>query len=225
MKNHGTEHWRELMIGALYDELDTAEQAELDAALQRDATLQAEFSELQQTRTTLARLGEGADTPDSVFLFPEPTKLTPISRSARKRWLAPAAGFAAAAMLFVGLLIAGLRVDRTPEGILVRFAGEDPRNTTPAAAFENQEHFVSRAEFAAATEYLMGATMQRLDEIERRQASTQTEMARSLYGALSESQQMHFADLKHRIDMAALSSAVVNQYGRPVGTLPKEMNE
>lgn len=132
---------RQRMVAALYDELPEEELHELQARIAADPELSREWEELRGARAFLQEAASEEPAPQFVFLGPEPA--APRARTARRdragagwfeRWLAglrgPATGFALAAGTLVVLVAAGLRVDRTPGGLIVHFGGSTPE--TPA---------------------------------------------------------------------------------------------
>jgi len=193
--------WRERMVAALYGEVSAGEQAELQAAMERDAGLRRDFEELTEARTALRRLLDSAEDADEEPAKPGWSALRRRPAPGRRRpWrpvLAASVGFAVAASLFVGLLFAGLRVDRTPGGVVVRL-DRDAESVTQAPI-----PYVTRDELAAVAELLAAGTASRLDQLERRQAAVQAEVAKTLYDALAVTQQRQFHDLRNRIELAA----------------------
>ena len=66
MNNDTKAHWRDVMIGALYGELEAEELAEFETALAEHEDLRSEWQELQSTREALHRLGAAETTPGPV---------------------------------------------------------------------------------------------------------------------------------------------------------------
>jgi hypothetical protein len=193
--------WRDRMVQALCGELDDDQRAELEAAVQADPELLSDWRELEQAHAALAVLDTPAGDGGFEFAMPPDTAGVPRTRT-WWRWAASSAiGFAAAASVFLALLVAGLRIDRTPGGLLVGFGPLEA--ATSAAPATGASSPVTRAELALFAQELVGATAARLDELERRQTTTQAEATRALFGALSERQQLHYDDLRSRIDLAA----------------------
>ncbi len=210
MTEQTLDHWRERMVSALYGEVSAEEMQELEAAMQLDESLRQDWSELHEARVGLRILAEEpvpADTETS-FLPPNDGR----NRLARRRWLLPAAaglvGFAAAASVCFVLLLAGLRIDRTGDGLLVRLGGSA---APPPSRGEAQ---LTRSEMAAYTQLLMEVTDARFAEAEQRQAATQSEVAQALFDALAQRQQYQYDDLRTRIDLAVYHTAA-NQRSLP----------
>jgi hypothetical protein len=102
------------------------------------------------------------------------------------------------------LLGAGLRIDGTGSGLLVSFGGPSTEGFgTDVAVPAGGEVRLTRSELAALAQVMVDATTARLDQLERRQTSSQTEVARALYDALAGQQQQQYNDLRARIDYAA----------------------
>jgi hypothetical protein len=129
---------RQRMIAALYGELAPREQREFEAELAADETLRREWVELRGARAFLSETPLGDEAPRFVFLDPEPAAGRAGAASTRVRarrrfdwgWLgplrAPVGGFALAGAAVIVLLLLGLRVDRTPAGLVVRFGPPPP---------------------------------------------------------------------------------------------------
>jgi len=227
MNDRPLDDWRDTMIAALYGELSTDRLAELEARLETDEELRREWRELGQTREVLQRLGEAEVAQAPVFGSPpeayervEPGRVVPLWRWA----LASAAGFAAAATVFVALLLAGLRADSTGGGFLVRFGragSEGPVQSVDLATARTGEvtaagqSYLTRAEFALLAQMIMDSTTVRLDELERRQSSAQFEMTQALYEALAVRQQRQYDDLKTQIQLAAVRASGARSQGDP----------
>jgi hypothetical protein len=199
------DHWRDRMVAALYGELEPAAKRELEEALAGDDALRRDWEELQQARVALRELagreGREVEAPAhrSALLWSPP-----VQRGARRWLLAGGVGFAAAAVLFLGLLVAGLRVDRTPAGLLVRLDGSPAAELEAATAMAPAagQRGVTRAEFAEVAQALFDGTTARLDELERRQTGAQVELTQALYDALAVRQERQFDDLRNRIELA-----------------------
>lgn len=203
------------MIAALYGELAEEERAQLEAALEQDEDLRREWDELNEARACLQLLDEPPQPAAEPFRFASPAAAEPVT-TARviplRQWLLPAAaGFAAAATLFLGLLLAGLRVDRTPGGVLVGFgtptaeAAPAAQQTEPAAATDTllaSQRLISREELAMFAQVVAETTVARLNQLEQRQTRSQAEVAQALYEALAVSQQRQYVDLRNRIELA-----------------------
>jgi len=221
MTDERLDRWRDLMVSALYDELPPDERAELEAELARDPALTVEWRELQSTRAWLQEAAGGeTDTADlEVVLPPQPASRT-------SWWQRPAvtagAGFAAAASLFVALLLAGLRVDATDGGLLVRFASPEPSAnavidgapTGPEVVARGGEP-VTREEFARFADLLVQATSSQLDQLERRQSANQVQLVGALYDALAVDQRRQYDDLRTRLDAAMVQASLNEAAGSP----------
>lgn len=115
---------KQLMIGALYGELSPAEEAEFQRLLADDPELDAEYAELQGTRSLLGEWAGDQESPGFVFLGPESA---PHARGTgwlarlRAGMSAPAWGFAAAATVLVVLMASGFRVDRMGNSLVLGF--------------------------------------------------------------------------------------------------------
>ena len=120
MKDTTLDPKRQLLIAALYGELDADGEARFQAAIDEDPALRAEWDELRETRALLesASAPEPAITREFVFVRPPETKPT-----WRQRIFAfsPAWGFASVACGLVILLGAGLRLDQVDNGLVLRF--------------------------------------------------------------------------------------------------------
>jgi hypothetical protein len=225
MTDKALDHWRDRMVEALYGELDEEQMREFAEQLERDGELAQEWRELNETRASLARLAEAEPVPEHRLSTPlqASRRFGKVTTFPRWRWaLASAAGFAAAATLFLALLVAGLRVDHTPAGLLVRFSGgageelsldPDADSMRRAAVSGGRQQYLTRAEFAAMAQMMMDATANRLEDLERRQSSSQFEMTRALYDALAVSQQRGFDELSAQVQVAAYRVGGANPYG------------
>ena len=213
MTDERLDRWRDLMVAALYDELPVDERTELEAELARNSELAQEWRELESTRAWLAEAGDAeADARDLELVLP------PRGRT-RTWWQRPGltagAGFAAAASLFVALLLAGLRVDATDGGLLVRFASaaDGAVATAPEAPVGPEVvarggEPVTREEFARFADLLVQATSVQLDQLERRQSANQVQLVGALYDALAVDQRRQYDDLRTRLDTAMLQASL-----------------
>lgn len=133
----------EKMIAALYGELSEDEEREFMASLSTDEALRAQWEELQAVRSFLKRAEVQDPTPSFVYVPPsEPLERFAAGNDAagnahRRPWArlrgllrSPATGFALATTALVILLLAGLRVDRMADGVVVRFG--PPPEPAPA---------------------------------------------------------------------------------------------
>jgi hypothetical protein len=218
MTDRPLDRWRDLMVAALYDELEPDERHELDQAIAADQELQRDWQELVEARQLVAALdadrGPGAGAP-----WIEGPAQPAIRRGAGRplAWLglAAAAGFILGAGLLAAMLVAGLRVDRTTAGLLVHFGGgsrpaqlvEPEWSPAAALAAADRQRQLTRAELAAFAQAVLETTDARLDELERRQTDAQVMLTRALYESLARSQQRHYDDLRNRIDLAAYQTA------------------
>jgi hypothetical protein len=218
MTDRPIDSWRDTMVAALYGELSDDEMREFEALLEQHDELRHDWQELLQVRAGLQRLAREDEEPSFAFRLPpaqataeQASKVVPLWRWA----VASAAGFAAAASIFLVLLTAGLRVDRTAGGVLVRFGGTAGEATAVSQAVDDSaawvgQETITRAEFAALADALIGATAARLDELERRQVYSQAEVARALYDALAVQQQRQYDNLTSQIQLALLRSGGAN---------------
>lgn len=210
------DEWRDRMVAALYDELPADERQLLEARLESDPGMRREWDELRETRRMLRSLA--GDLPEGAVV---PFEARPAGggSTATRRWLPPAAaGFAAAATVFLCLLAAGLRVDRTGDGVLVRFGGGPP--AAPVAA----DQVVTRDELEMVAASLVEATALRMEQLESRQSGVQAELTRALYDALAVQQQRQYEDLRYRIERTA--AQVDGWYPRPAaGTLGPTLDQ
>lgn len=220
-KPHPTsDEWRELMVAALYDELAPDERRRLDARLAADPALAADWRQLVEARELLARdaFRDELATASDFELPPLPERRDDLAARSRvvasTRWWLPATGgFAAAAALFVGLLIAGLRIDSTPQGWLVAFSRGAAEAAAGAPESEPAQHLVAadrvlpdvltRDDFASFANLMLRVTDDRLTTLERRQQDVQTELASTLFTALATTQQRQYDDLRLRLQLAA----------------------
>ena len=213
MNDRPLDLWRDRMVTALFGELSAEQRGELDRALANDEELRRDWQELGEARALLDTIRAEEAVPARFELPPETPSRAPVATVSVWRWaLASAAGFLFAAVLFGGLLLTGLRVDKTPQGILVGFVREtvlepqqQPISTHILA--QDQQQYLTRDEFMSLARTLVGATAARLDELERRQSSTQTETARLLFQALATRQQRQYDDLRARLQLASLRPA------------------
>jgi hypothetical protein len=129
---------RQRMVAALYGELSPEEHREFEAALAADESLRREWEELRGARAFLTAAPLEDEVPQFVFLDPEPAAGRAGTASVRARvgrrlgwgwlasWRSPVGGFALAGAAVIVLLLFGLRVDRTPAGLVVRFGTPAP---------------------------------------------------------------------------------------------------
>ncbi len=213
MTDERLDRWRDQMVAALYDELDARERSELESELERDPELAREWRELREARDWLGADADGDAGVRGLDL------LLPARNSGAGTWrraaMAAGAGFAAAASLFVVLLLAGLRVDATEGSVVVRFA--EPGGATAASAVgagggptltAPDARPVTREEFAHFADLLVRATSSRLDDLERRQSANQMELVGALYDALAVDQRRQYDDLRARLDTAIVRAAM-----------------
>jgi hypothetical protein len=219
MTDTALDRYRDLMVAALYDELPAAERSELEGVLAGNDELRREWQELHEARTLLSSLAASEQDLPPRFALPDTPAVRTISThsSAWRPALASAAGFLIAVLGFSGLLIAGLRIDRTTDGWLIGFGRrattqrEIPTNLRLANA--DGDEFLTKNEFMTVARRLVDVTAARFDDLERRQSEAQTETARVLFRALASRQQVHFDDLRYRLDRA-----VVRTGAKPVQT-------
>ena len=211
MSDRPLDHWRDRMVAALCGELDETERQELERALVADDELRCDWQELAEARAALDTIRNEDDAPQPRFELPP---LAPGDGRGHGVWRwfgAAAAGFLGAALLFGGLLLGGLRVDRTPDGLFVALGHETVLNQRLQAEAQRtlaqeQQQYLTRDEFMSLARTLVGATAARLDELERRQSANQTGTARLLYQALASRQQRQYNDLRARLQVASLRS-------------------
>jgi anti-sigma factor RsiW len=214
MTDRPLDQWRDRMVAALCGELSELERQELEQALAGSEELRRDWQELGEVRALLRAIRPDEDDGGVGFELPPQTALRPpaTQRGAWRGALASAAGFLFAVLLFGGLMLAGLRIDRTPGGVQVGFGretGPDPRlqAASARAVAQEQQEYLTRDEFITLARALVGVTAARLDELERRQSVTQTETARLLFQALATRQQRQFDDLRSRLQLASLRPA------------------
>lgn len=217
------------LVAALLGELDPEERSALERDLTADADLRRQWEELQQARALLHGATAGS-AEDADFTFTWPTSAAP-RRPAARAWLAAAAGFVLAATLFAALLLLGLRADRHDGTLVIAFgptpapSGPRPvtaaelaaavaeRGPTPAAT-------VSRSELAAGLQTVLDVTEARFNALERRQTETQAMLSRSLYEALTTSQQRQIEALATQIRLASLDGGAGSRLHRAQPSLP-----
>lgn len=213
MNDRPLEDWQDRMVLALCGELPDDERRALEQAIVSDPELARNWQELGEARAMLRDLAEDTRRDEPVFTLPPRAAELAVPRwQPWRAGLAAAAGFFLAAVLGGGLLIAGLRVDRTDEGLLVRIgrvASQDDalRATAPAAIPAASPDTVTRAQLVAVTQALAGVVAARLDDLEKRQNDVQTETARVLFQALASRQQRQLDDLWTRIQVASYRGA------------------
>lgn len=213
MNDRPLDDWRDRMVRALCGELLDDERRELEQAIANDPELVRDWQELREARAILRDLAEDTRRDEPTFALPCGSSAPPVARwSPWRAGLAAAAGFVVAALLGGGLLLAGLRVDRTDEGLLVRIgttASQDDalRATAPAAIPAASPDTVTRAQLVTVTQALAGVMAARLDDLEKRQVDAQTETARVLFQALASRQQRQLDDLWTRIQVASYRGA------------------
>ncbi len=212
---------RDRLVSALYGELDESELRAFNTEIAEDAELKTQWSELRAVRQ-LIRDAE-AERMDEAAPQAAPAKTHPIRQLlatlSSSRLAASGFGFAAAATLFVALLVGGLRIDRTPEGLLIRLDGSLASDLAVASGEIGGNAGwggagVSHAEMAELTRALAGATGARLDELERRQVESQAGMTQALYDAILINQQQQYADLRNRIERVAYTAGATPPMAR-----------
>jgi len=121
----------------------------------------------------------------------------------------------------VALLLAGLRVDATDGGLLVRFASPETATVATDGAPVGPEVVarggepVTREEFARFADLLVQATSAQLDDLERRQSASQVQLVGALYDALAVDQRRQYDDLRTRLDAAMLQASLNEAAGAP----------
>ncbi|MEJ2190531.1 MAG: hypothetical protein P8Y93_14225 [Acidobacteriota bacterium] len=116
--NRAQHDWHERMVAALYDEMEEDERRDFETAIAEDQSLAREWEELRHARALLASHLALSSAVEDPYLLPAETLPKRSSQQAPvvpfRRWfMASSTGFAAAAALFVILLIGGLRINRT----------------------------------------------------------------------------------------------------------------
>ena len=228
---------RQRMVAELYGELSPEESAELEASVVEDEALRREWQELREARTFLSRACEQDVEPDFSFTLPagQPAGAPPRALAhLATHWplmAAAAAGFVVAVGLSSALLLGGLRVDRAPEGLLVRFdrslSGEASQVTEAALQAATNpwtaegRDVLTREEFTVFAQTLLELTSVRLDQLEQRQTSSQAYMTRSLFDALATTQQRQYDDLRTRIELASLRDPGPG-FPTPHGAIPPD---
>ena len=132
MKDTTLDPKRQLLIAALYGELDADGEARFQAAIDEDPVLRAEWDELRETRALLETASASEPAMPREFVFVRPPETKPTWRQ-RVFGFSPAWGFASVACGLVILLGAGLRLDQVDNGLVLRFG---PAPVPPAPQTE-----------------------------------------------------------------------------------------
>jgi hypothetical protein len=175
----------EEMIAALYGELPPHREEALMERLRSDETLRREWEELQEIHRVLrvaVRPATQGDRAGRVL--------------ARLRSLVtPARAWAAAAALLLALLAAGLRVDRTPGGLVLHFGGAPPAP---------EVDYVTRDDLDAYTMQVFRGVAAMLEEARARDRATLAYMLQGLSEDLRQNQQRDYEALQAEIQQVGL---------------------
>jgi len=136
MNNDILDPRRQMLIGALYEELSPEEQSAFEALLDEDASLRADWEELRETRRVLAEASAEETAPGFRFLAEDaaapvasPGFFTRLRAGFQSGWV-PAWSFAGATLVLLVMLVAGFRIDRVDGGVAFRFG---PGSEIPTA--------------------------------------------------------------------------------------------
>jgi hypothetical protein len=205
---------RERMVAALYDELSPEERREFESWLEDDPQLRADWEELQAARGFLGSAAAADAVPEMAFpVIPEVAEgaaYRPFDRararsSGRGLWTllrSPAIGFALGAATLAVLLLAGLRVDRVPQGLVLRFSSGDTQD--PAGAAREPAPYITQDQFASFAQELIRTTESRLSNQAQQQNGEMVYFVRGLYDALAERQDRHRAEIDAEMRQAYL---------------------
>jgi hypothetical protein len=120
---------RQLLVSALYGELDPEGEQRFHALLEQDSALRSEWEELREARILLESATEPPSAPEFVFMEPVRADAKPRRRLFGFPLFSPAWGFAGVAAGLVILIGAGLRMDRVDNALVLRF-GPAPTTLT-----------------------------------------------------------------------------------------------
>jgi hypothetical protein len=133
MKEEPVDPRMEKLVASLYKELSPAEERELEAQLERDPELRAEWDDLVSTRSMFGAWELEEKVPSFVFVDPAPSRRSEVGlwEGVRQRF----GGFfavsgwavAAAAILVMVLAVKGYRIEEIDGGYAIRQA---PRNNS-----------------------------------------------------------------------------------------------
>jgi hypothetical protein len=216
---------RERMIAALYDELSPEERREFESWLEDDPQLRADWEELCAARSFLRSAPAGDLAPEMPFpILPEVADGAAFEKargraSGRGLWTflrSPAIGFALGAACLAVLLLAGLRVDRVPQGLVVRFSSGGTQELAGAAG--EPAPYITQADFASFAQELIRSTESRLNSQAQRQSGEMVYIARGLYDALADRQDRHRAEID-----AEMRQAYMGMIG--LGTLSRDRQD
>lgn len=193
MTDHSlTDREREMLVAALYGELPAEEMEALGRLLAEDEILRAEFEDLQAGRAFLQQAEAGDPAPAWNPAVPGVAWIDRI----RHWWRRPAFAFALATASLVVLLFAGLRIDRTGDGILIHFQTTPPEVAElgtgglpimtagfeePAREQNELSRPVTQAELAACAYDIIQATRAQLAKQEQRQRGEMIYVMRNMY--------------------------------------------
>lgn len=209
--HHLTDRERELLIAALYGELPPEEMKSFRRLIAEDEDLRAEWEDLQASRAFL----QAAEASDPLPAWePIAPRSAWIDRM-HAWWRRPAFAFALTTASLAVLLFAGLRVDRTADGLLIHFqttpsetAQIDPsavpimeaRLETPAANQNNLDRPVTQAELAACAYDIFQVTRAMITEQERNQRGEMIHMISNLYDELDTRQTRNQAETRENLE-------------------------
>jgi hypothetical protein len=228
MKEESLDPKRQLLIAALYGELDEETLGQFQALIDEDPVLRAEWEELRETRALLETAVEPAATPEFVFLEPARAAATP-----RRFWGLPAFsaawGFASVAACLAILMGAGLRMDRVDNGLILRFgpapapkpaatvpAVDKPRETAPpfttplpvdgvrGEATSQTGPPVTRDDLNRYSTRMLDAMTHLVDESQDRQRREFAYMMGRFYEEMTDEQQRKYESLRQRVDIVGL---------------------
>ncbi len=196
---------RDRMILALMGELSKDEYDAFLVEIEGDEDLLRDWHEISAARSFLGdALGE-RENGDFVFELPQDqalkSRIETVKHLVLRRLYGAGLGFAAATVVFCVLLFGGLRIDRSPNGILVGFGLPNEAQSQEQLL----EGVVTRAELERALVAVVDVTSNRLDDLERSQTDKQAYYSRALYDALAESQERHYDDIRTQIEFASWS--------------------
>ena len=232
MKDTTLDPKRQLLIAALYGELDADGEARFQAAIDEDPVLRAEWDELRETRALLetASAAEPAITREFVFVRPPETKAT-----WRQRFFtfSPAWGFASVACGLVILLGAGLRLDRVDNGLVVRFGQAPvpqtqpkPEPVTPTRRPEitvpvpvdgdvritpTSAHALTREDLNRSTIRTLEAMSNMVDDAQMEQNHKMAMILGQFYEEMRDEQDRKYRDLRQRVEAVGITQNRMNQ--------------
>lgn len=209
------------LVALLYDELPPDEAQDLREELARDASLRAEWMELQSTREMVTAWEVEETAP--AFVFIEPPSAAATGPGGRIRGLRPGRiaawsgwGLAAAAFLVFGLAGAGVRYERHADGFSLHLGGRPTGGATLAAHDRGGvparpggyiqtvaalgDTYVTSEALEAHTEQLLQLIGRVVSEERLRQQREIKELIVDTYGDINDRQVAGYRDLRGRID-------------------------